>query len=136
MYGVQEPPPKPLTPDGWAGNDDFLYGVDLFNAGYFWEAHVFWERLWALSETGEETRLFLQAIIQTAAACLKALQGEIAGARNLLARAGLERFEGRRLGIDVHALAGDARRFVEENGEPPYLVLPTAADGDRKGDAP
>jgi hypothetical protein len=136
IYGVLEPAAKPLTPDGWSGNEDFLYGVDLFNAGYFWEAHVFWERLWALEETPREVRRVLQSIIQTAAACLKARQGEIAGARKLLARAGLERFEGRELGIDVHVLARQARRFVEEDREPPHLVLSTAETGDRKGDAP
>jgi predicted metal-dependent hydrolase len=136
MYGVGEPEAKPLTPDRWAENEDFLFGVDLFNSGYFWEAHVFWERLWALEETPPEARRVLQAIIQTAAACLKARQGEIAGARKLLARAGLESLERRELGIDVHALALAARQFVEEDGEPPHLVLSTAESGDRKGDVP
>ncbi len=134
MYGVKEPAAKPLTTDGWAGNEDFLYGVDLFNAGYFWEAHVFWERLWAV-ETEGEIRRFLQSIIQTAAACLKARQGEIAGARKLLARAGFESFEGRMLGIDPQALARDARGFVEAGEGLPRLVL-NLEDGDRKGDVP
>jgi predicted metal-dependent hydrolase len=123
MYGVQERPAKPLTTDGWAGNEDFLYGVDLFNAGYFWEAHVFWERLWALEETESEIRRFLQAIIQTAAACLKARQGEIAGARKLLEKARLESFEGSVLGIDAGTLAREARNFIEQGDDPPKIVL-------------
>jgi predicted metal-dependent hydrolase len=128
MYGVKEPAAKPLTTDGWAGNEDLLYGVDLFNAGYFWEAHAFWERLWALEETESEIRHFLKALLQTAAACLKARQGEIAGARKLLARAGLESLERRKLGIDSHALARDARRFVEEEADPPRIVLDVHPD--------
>ncbi len=123
MYRVQEPAAHPLTRDGWAENEDFLFGVDLFNAGYFWEAHTFWERLWAIDETAPEIRRFLQAIIQTAAACLKVRQGQKAGARKLLDRAGLESFDGRELGIDLHALARAARRFVEAEGDPPIIVL-------------
>jgi predicted metal-dependent hydrolase len=122
MYGVQEPEAKPLTPDGWAENQDFLYGVDLFNAGYFWEAHVFWERLWAV-ETEGEIRGFLQSIIQTAAACLKARQGKIVGARKLLEKARLESFEGSVLGIDAGTLAREARNFIEQGDDPPKIVL-------------
>ena len=126
LYGVQEPPAHPLTEDGWAQNEDFLFGVDLFNAGYFWEAHTFWERLWALEEASPEIRRFLQAIIQTAAACLKIRQGQVAGARRLLDRAGLDSLDGRKHGVDLHALAADARRFVEGGEEPPHLVLLTS----------
>jgi len=126
MYRVREPAAHRLTQDGWAENEDFLFGVDLFNAGYFWEAHTFWERLWALEETSPEIRRFLQAIIQTAAACLKIRQGQVAGARKLLDRAGLESLDGQKLGIDLHALARDVRRFVEGDQEPPHLDLLTS----------
>ncbi len=128
MYGVQEPSARPLTEDGWAENPDFLFGVDHFNAEYFWEAHTFWERLWTLEETPPEIRRLLRTIIQTAAACLKVRQGQTAGARKLLDRAGLESFDGQTLGIDLHALARGARKFVEAEGagEPPHLVLATA----------
>jgi predicted metal-dependent hydrolase len=128
MYRAQEPAAHRLTQDGWAENEDFLFGVDLFNAGYFWEAHAFWERLWALEETSPEIRRVLQALIQTAAACLKVRQGQTAGARKLLDRAGLESLDGRKLGIDLDALAHGARKFVEAEGagEPPHLVLLTS----------
>lgn len=127
---MEEPTSRPLTPESWTSNEDFLFGVDLFNAGYFWEAHAFWERLWALEETSPEIRRVLQALIQTAAACLKVRQGQTAGARKLLDRAGLESLDGRKLGIDLHALARDARKFVEAEGagEPPHLVLATVGE--------
>jgi len=125
-YRVEEPAAHPLTEDGWADNEDFLFGVDLFNAGYFWEAHAFWERLWVLEETSPEIRRFLQAIIQAAAACLKVRQEQTAGALKLLDRAGLESLDGRKLGFDLPALARDVRRFVEGDEEPPHLVLPTS----------
>jgi len=123
MYRVHEPAAKPVTTDGWAANEDFLYGVDLFNAGYFWEAHVFWERLWALEETESEIRRFLQAIIQTAAACLKARHGREAGASKLLEKARLESFEGSVLGIDAGTLARESRSFIAEGGDLPKIVL-------------
>ncbi len=122
-YRVQEPAASPLTQEGWAGNKDFLFGVDLFNAGYFWEAHTSWERLWALEETPPEIRRFLQAIIQAAAACLKILQRQPEGARKLLDRAGLERLEPGTLGIDAPALGRDVRRFVEGEGGAPVIAL-------------
>jgi hypothetical protein len=125
-YRVQELPARPLTGNGWAENEDFLFGVDLFNAGYFWEAHRHWERLWALEETPPEIRRFLRAIIQTAAACLKARQGRTAGARKLLDRAGLESLDPRMLGVDVRALAREARRFANGAGEPPSIALDQA----------
>ena len=123
MYRVEEPAANPLTPESWASNEDFLFGVDLFNAGFFWEAHTFWERLWALPATPPEIRRLLRAMIQTAAACLKVRQGQKAGARKLLGRAGLDSLDGRKHGVDLHALAADARRFVEGDEEPPHLDL-------------
>jgi len=130
MHRGQQSAAHPLTQDGWAENEDFLFGVDLFNAGYFWEAHTFWERLWALEQTAPEIRRLLQAIIQTAAACLKVREGQTAGARKLLARAGLESLDGQKLGIDFDALARGARQFVEGEGagEPPHLFLATVDD--------
>lgn len=126
LYGVREPAAEPLTEDGFRENEDFLFGVDLFNAGYFWEAHVYWERLWAHEETAPRIQRLLQAIIQTAAACLKARQGRTGGARKLLDRARLESLEPRHVetfGLDIPALARDAREFVEGKGEPPRIVL-------------
>ncbi len=123
MVGAVEPPAQPLTEDGARQNEDFLFGVDLFNAGYFWEAHIYWERLWKVEKTPLEIRRFLQAIIQTAAACVKARQRQKAGATKLLEKASLESFQGRVLGIDARALAAEARRFVEQGRDPPRIVL-------------
>ncbi len=123
MYRAVAPPARPLSLPGATENEDFLFGIDLFNAGYFWEAHTRWERLWTVEDASPEIRRFLQAIIQTAAACLKARLGQKAGARKLLEKAKLESFERPVLGIDAQALVRDARRFVDGEGEPPRIVL-------------
>ncbi len=45
---------------------DFREGVLLFNAGDYWESHEAWEQVW--KRHSEPSRVFLQALIQTAAA--------------------------------------------------------------------
>jgi predicted metal-dependent hydrolase len=122
MYRVVEAAATPLSQLQAAENDDFLFGVDLFNAGYYWEAHTFWERLWAV-ESEPELRRFLQSIIQTAAACLKVRQGQKAGARKLMEKARLEAFGGTLLGIDAQALARATTRFAEKGEDPPRIEL-------------
>lgn len=45
-------------------------GADLFNQGLYWEAHEAWEELWL--ELEDEPKLFVQGLIQAAAAGHKA----------------------------------------------------------------
>lgn len=58
------------APEDWREDEDYLFGVDLYHAGFLWEAHEAWERPW-LASTDERQRRLLQALIQLAAACLK-----------------------------------------------------------------
>src|SRR5258708_5580301 len=60
---------------------DFTRAVDLFNAGRFFESHEAWERLW-LHAAGTD-KLFLQGLIQAAAAMLHLEHGNRRGARSL-----------------------------------------------------
>lgn len=46
-------------------------GVDLFNHGYFWEAHEAWEEPWQVEVRESAQRLYLQGLIRLAAAALK-----------------------------------------------------------------
>lgn len=74
-------------------DDDFVAGVDLFNAHFFWEAHEAWEGLWAAQERSSPTALFLQGLIQIAAALLKTHMRRPDGARSL-SRDGLAKLRG------------------------------------------
>jgi hypothetical protein len=83
-----EPSPTPRRlrswrPEDWRDLDEWLHGVDLFNAGYFWEAHEAWEGLWAAQPRDSVPAVLLQGLIQIAAALLKARIGSVAGARAL-----------------------------------------------------
>lgn len=58
-----------LTPEMWEQNKTYLYGVDLYNFAYWWEAHEAWEGLWHQAE--DTYRLFLQGLIQVSASLIK-----------------------------------------------------------------
>jgi predicted metal-dependent hydrolase len=54
-------------------------GIDLFNAGYFWEAHEAWELAWIPDRHGPD-RNFYKGLIQIAAGYLHARRGNRRGA--------------------------------------------------------
>jgi hypothetical protein len=48
------------------GSDVFLWGLDLFNYGYYWEAHEAWESLWQVAERGSSLRMLFKGIVTLA----------------------------------------------------------------------
>jgi len=90
-FGAPEGEVALRAPDQWQADEEYLFGVDLYHAGYFWEAHEVWEGLWKASADSTQ-RDFLQGLIQVAAAALKVRMNEPGGARKLRDRA-RERFE-------------------------------------------
>jgi hypothetical protein len=71
-----------------ADDGTFLWGVDLYNHGYFWEAHEAWESLWRRADRDSAEAEFLQGLIQCAAACMKVRSGQSGPARRISQRAG------------------------------------------------
>lgn len=62
-----------------AVNPDWLYALELFNGGFYWEAHEAWERFWhCLGRTTAEARL-VQGLVHMAAACVKIREGKPVG---------------------------------------------------------
>lgn len=72
-----------LVPERWRENDDYLYGIDLYHRGYYWEAHEAWEGLWRQTSRDSCEGLFLQGLILNSAAQLKIHLGSTRGARSL-----------------------------------------------------
>lgn len=70
---------QPLNPEQWSECTDYLYGIDLFNHGYYWEAHESWEQLWHAAGRTGTTADFLRALIKLAAAGVKVRQGNERG---------------------------------------------------------
>ena len=59
-----------------AADPQWLYALDLFNGGYYWEAHEAWEGFWnTLGRTTPEAR-FVQGLIHLAAAAVKIREGK------------------------------------------------------------
>jgi predicted metal-dependent hydrolase len=63
----------------------FYDGIDLFNAGRFFESHEAWEHVW--KRTHGDDKRFYQGLIQAAAAILHAQRGNRKGAMALYAKA-------------------------------------------------
>ncbi len=87
-YGqVPRPDGPPLDDSNWQTCALYLAGLDLYNHGYWWEAHEWWEGLWRQPATTAEAQLFLQALIQMAVALVKKRQGSPRGVSLLLGHA-------------------------------------------------
>jgi hypothetical protein len=84
-------------------------GIDLYNAGHYWNAHEAWEQVWLDSE--RELRGFYQGLIQVTAAFVHVTRNEFPGAIRLL-DAGIEklqRYPASYLGVRLESLLIDAK---------------------------
>ena len=116
-----------FVPNAWRDCEPYLYGIDLFNQGYWWEAHDALETVWlAAGQRATPCGRFIQGLIQLAGAQLKRFCGDQRGAESLT-RAGcakLDGFEEGYLGIAVKELIDEANRCLrEDRGEYPSIEL-------------
>lgn len=131
-YGAPDDDAPWLPPERWREDEGYLFGVDLYNAGYLWEAHEAWEARWHAAKGEPLQAEFLQGLIQCAAACLKVPMDQPAGLARL-ADLGTERLarvaraHPRFMGLEVEPFAEAVRAFAAsgpESIEPrPRLVL-------------
>lgn len=79
VHPLRAPPER----HGLAHVDDvssaIAYGIDLFDNGYFWEAHEIWETAWRAAERDSDPWMFRKSLIRLAAAALKLRVGSAAG---------------------------------------------------------
>ena len=120
-YGADETPPPYMPPEEWEQNEQYLFGVDLYNEGFLWEAHEAWEGLWHVSKPDEHQAAHLQGLIQCAAACLKIAMGQPRGLERLSAL-GTEKIERTALaegplymGLDSLEFVSAMRSFAESS---------------------
>jgi hypothetical protein len=78
--------PRPAETEPLPPEQAFLRGIDLYHAGYLWEAHEQWETVWRVSKDAEQ-REFLQGLVQMSAAVLKGRSGNGTGAKKLARKA-------------------------------------------------
>ena len=72
-YGIE---PTVVAPEAALSSDAFRWGVDLFNNGYYWEAHEAWEGLWQAARSSPRHRLLFKALFLLAAAGVKLREGK------------------------------------------------------------
>ncbi|QDT73758.1 DUF309 domain-containing protein [Lacipirellula limnantheis] len=136
MFGQHTARPAPLIPERWADSDEFRYGVDLFNHGFYWEAHEAWESLWLAAGRQGPTAIWLKALIKLAAALVKLREGSSIGAlRHALRvqqlivelRTSIPAESNRYCGLEIAAVAELTRQVivVAERGPLPEHPLAT-----------
>lgn len=117
-FGAEPGRPEPPDPRRWQTCRAYLYGVDLFNHGYYWEAHEVWEGLWHVSARRGPAGSFFKALIHLAAAGVKVREGKPRGVERHARRAaeffeeaavGLGSGGARYMGLGLEELAGRAR---------------------------
>jgi hypothetical protein len=130
-YGIEPAVPEKVEPEKWRACRPYLYGIDLFNAGFYWESHVAWESLWMACGRRGVVADFLKGLIKLAAAGVKALEENPAGVKSHSGRAA-ELF--RRVSESMDDLMGfhvkellKVAQEIHEQGWPfqPPLLRPT-----------
>ena len=116
-YGRAHPSHSQLDPERWQHCRPYLRGIDLFNFGYYWEAHEAWENIWHAAGRRGEVAEFLKGLIALAAAGVKAREGKAAGVRQHARRAQMIFrsliHQPKRMGLDVADLDKEAAHLAD-----------------------
>lgn len=128
-YGHEPRDVVPLSPTRWRDNIEYLWGVDLYNTGYHWEAHEAWEGVWRLAARGSVEHSFLQGLIQCAAALVKDRTDHVAGIKSLstsalrLLDSVRERAGSPSFGLDLAAFTDDFGAYAKARVKPRIFRL-------------
>lgn len=132
-FEVARRAPAVTEADRWQSNEAWLYGIDLFGAGFFWEAHEVLEPVWINARPNSRERAAVRGVIQLANACLKLEMGRRGAALRLLRLATTDlRDAGDEpaMGLHVADLADAVERFRQSleagdaraDAKPPMLA--------------
>ncbi len=139
-FGAPEERPPFLVARRWRESTSYLWGADLYNHGFLWEAHEAWEGLWHVSKSDRILASYLQGLIQCAAAWLKIAMQQPKGLERLAALA-LEKLDqvaaangGGYMGLDLDAFRPAVRAFAASQPTSstgyPLLVLSDSEDSE------
>lgn len=142
------PPPADSSS---AARPAFLYALDLFNQGYYWEAHEGFESWWRACPDDDPRRPLFQGLLRLCAAGVKARQGHGPGVHSHAVKAeallldAAHRLGPRPLGLELGPLARAAadlalrahtfpRRRAVPDAEPilGLLLLPSEPEPTRR----
>ena len=125
-HSYNEEPEQVVTFDAkeWNSCELYLYGIDLFNHGFWWEAHEAFEAVWVGAGRHTETGLFIQGLIQIAIAHLKGFQGFQATGKRM-AWKGLDKLGRPKdcyLGIDVTIFRSAVKASFSQDPVTPVTI--------------
>ena len=113
-YNVKPQQLMSFEAENWHSCEEYLYGIDLFNHGFWWEAHEALETVWvAAGGRYTETGAFIQGIIQITVAHLKWFQG-LHDTATRMALKGLEKMQRINdiyLGIECDSFRSDVESY-------------------------
>jgi hypothetical protein len=132
-FGIASVVPPSVEPERWQESRPYLYGIDLFNGGFYWESHVAWESLWMACGRKGMVADFLKGLIKLAAAGVKAMMGAPEGVKSHTSRAaelwqGVIRTLGTEqdhfMGFRIKELIGVAEKINQDGwpAQPPLLM--------------
>ncbi len=124
-FAQPEPQPRPFELEQWMTSEDYLYGIDLYNWTYWWEAHEVFEAFWHAYGRRTPAGNFFQALIQCAAANLKRELGDEQATRNLVSRALARLRQGpdHYMGLDTAAVAEQLTHWLNQRGAGTHILF-------------
>ncbi len=116
-FGHRPAPLASFEPENWRTCRPYLRGIDLFNHGYYWEAHEAWEVVWHAAGKRGPTADFIKALIQFAVAGVKELEAMPAGMRTHAKRAGellISKRQESFMGLQIEQLVALASKITND----------------------
>jgi hypothetical protein len=110
----------------WRDCEGYLFALDLFNHGYFWECHEVLEDLWHDTDRSTPLGHFIQGFIQCTISHWHRVAGRESAARNIMKRTPrhVEAAGSLRMGTSLGWLLEETRRFVADPGSDPARIIP------------
>ena len=127
-YGKTEAPHPPWRPEEWRTLEPWLHGVDLYNGGFFWEAHEALEALWMAAGRTTPHARFVRGLILISAGCLNRDLGKSGGGKRQAAL-GVRHLESVLprhpvyMGVAVRPFTSAVVASFEGGSAPPALIL-------------
>jgi predicted metal-dependent hydrolase len=112
VYWAVEGEEREAYLEGLTADELLDLGIELYDAGHYWNAHEAWEQVWL--EAPRELRAFYQGLIQITAAFVHVTRREYPGSVRLLEQGieKLETYESPTLGVDVIQVVEGSRGAV------------------------
>lgn len=123
-FGRSDPLPQSISHESWNDCNLYLYGVDLYNFAYWWEAHEAFESLWHLVGRHTTNGQFFQGLIQLSAAHLKDFMGAQDASQKLVGRglAKLQSLPSHYMGLAIPPFTQTVQQYFDGSTRHPPLI--------------